>query len=74
MGSSKRKSGVRPALIALLECLMYPLAIKARRVRIEVEGELYHVIARGNGWQAIFHDDEDHRKFLSILGVLRTAA
>jgi REP element-mobilizing transposase RayT len=40
----------------------------ARRARIEVEGGLYHVIARGNGRQAIFYDDEDHRKFLSILG------
>ena len=36
-----------------------------------MEGGLYHVIARGNGRQAIFHDDEDHRKFLSILAVLK---
>ena len=41
----------------------------ARQLRIEVEGGLYHVIARGNGRQAIFHDEKDHGKFLSMLGV-----
>lgn len=39
----------------------------ARQLRIEIEGGLYHVIARGNGRQAIFHSEEDHRKFLAIL-------
>lgn len=42
----------------------------ARQLRIEIEGGLYHVIARGNGRQAIFHDNKDHQKFLSILVVL----
>ena len=41
----------------------------ARPLRIEIEGGLYHVIARGNGRQAIFHDERDHQKFLSILAV-----
>jgi len=37
----------------------------ARRPRIEIEGGLYHVIARGNDRQDIFHSAEDHLKFLS---------
>ena len=41
----------------------------ARYPRAEVEGGLYHVIARGNNRQVIFHDEEDFKKFLSILSV-----
>jgi REP element-mobilizing transposase RayT len=41
----------------------------ARRPRAEVAGGLYHVIARGNNRQVIFHSDEDHKKFLSLLGI-----
>jgi len=41
----------------------------ARRPRPELEGGLYHIIARGNNRQAIFHSDDDHGKFLSLLGV-----
>jgi putative transposase len=40
----------------------------ARKVRIEVEGGLYHVITRGNNRQQIFHDGDDYAKFLSLLG------
>ncbi len=39
----------------------------ARRARVEVEGGLYHVITRGNDRQDIFHSEEDHLKFLSLL-------
>ena len=38
-----------------------------RPLRAEVAGGLYHVIARGNDRQDIFHCDEDRRKFLSLL-------
>jgi REP element-mobilizing transposase RayT len=41
----------------------------ARRPRAEVEGDLYHIIARGNDRQVIFHDDEDFRKFLSLISI-----
>jgi putative transposase len=41
----------------------------ARRPRTEVEGGLYHIIARGNNRQNIFHSDEDFKKFLSLLSV-----
>lgn len=41
----------------------------ARRPRLEVEGGLYHIIARGNNRQAIFHSDKDYQKFLSLLSV-----
>lgn len=37
----------------------------ARLPRVELKGGLYHVIARGNNRQAIFHSDEDYEKFLS---------
>jgi len=40
----------------------------ARPLRIEVEGGLYHVTSRGDRREAIFEDDEDRQKFLSILG------
>lgn len=41
----------------------------ARYPRAEVEGGLYHIIARGNNRQVIFHDDKDFNKFLSLLAV-----
>ena len=41
----------------------------ARHLRAEVEGGLYHIIARGNNRQLIFHDDADFKKFLSLLTV-----
>jgi len=34
----------------------------ARRLRIEFEGAVYHVTARGNARQDIVHDDEDRRR------------
>gem|GEM_PF-3054167 len=43
----------------------------ARQRRVELEGGLYHVIARGNNRQDIFHSDEDHKKFLSLLSTLK---
>lgn len=39
----------------------------ARKPRIEIEGGLYHVIARGNARQDIFHSREDQQKFISLL-------
>ncbi|MFN0141254.1 MAG: transposase [Pyrinomonadaceae bacterium] len=39
----------------------------ARKARVEIEGGLYHLITRGNDRQTIFHCDEDHAKFLSLL-------
>jgi REP element-mobilizing transposase RayT len=40
----------------------------ARQLRLEYEGALYHVTARGNARQAIYHDDTDRRQFLDLLG------
>ncbi len=40
----------------------------ARPLRIEFEGALYHVMARGNARAAIFLNDEDRRAFLENLG------
>jgi REP element-mobilizing transposase RayT len=40
----------------------------ARPLRIEFDGALYHVMARGNARQAIFKDDEDRAAFIDNLG------
>jgi REP element-mobilizing transposase RayT len=39
----------------------------ARPVRVEFEGAVYHVTARGNERRRIFRRDEDHRRFLATL-------
>jgi REP element-mobilizing transposase RayT len=39
----------------------------ARKLRLEVEGGLYHVITRGNDRQDIFHCDEDFQKFIALI-------
>jgi REP element-mobilizing transposase RayT len=39
----------------------------ARPLRIEYDGAVYHVTARGNERKAIYKDDEDRRVFLHIL-------
>jgi REP element-mobilizing transposase RayT len=38
-----------------------------RRLRIEFEGAIYHVIARGNARQDIVHDNDDRRRLLCDL-------
>lgn len=43
----------------------------ARLPRLTVPGYPHHVIQRGNNRQTIFHDDDDHRAFLALLGELR---
>lgn len=40
----------------------------ARQLRLEFEGALYHVTARGNARQPIFQDDADRQRFLDLLG------
>lgn len=40
----------------------------ARPIRIEFEGALYHVTARGNERRAIFRSDADRALFLETLG------
>ncbi len=39
----------------------------ARKPRVEFAGAFYHVIARGNHRQVIFHDDEDRTAYLARL-------
>lgn len=38
-----------------------------RPLRVEFEGGLYHVIARGNNRQLIFKEEDDDRKVLRLL-------
>lgn len=38
-----------------------------RQPRIEFPGAFYHVIVRGNHRQVVFHDDQDKKKYLSVL-------
>ncbi len=40
----------------------------ARPLRIEFEGALYHVTARGDRREPIYDDDEDRQHFLVVLG------
>jgi len=39
----------------------------ARKPRIEYRGAFFHIIARGNNRQDIFHDDEDRQNYLKRL-------
>jgi len=39
----------------------------ARSIRIQSAGAYYHVMARGNRREDIFHDDDDRRFFLHTL-------
>jgi putative transposase len=38
-----------------------------RRLRIEFEGAIYHVMIRGNARQRIVHDDDDRTRLLGDL-------
>jgi len=40
----------------------------ARPLRLEFSGAIYHITARGNAQESIFHDGVDREAFLSILG------
>ena len=39
----------------------------ARPLRVEFEDAIYHLCARGNGRQAIFHGDPDRARFVGLL-------
>jgi putative transposase len=39
----------------------------ARPLRVEFEGALYHLLARGNDRQSIFENDQDRERFLRLL-------
>jgi len=41
----------------------------ARQLRIEFAGALYHVTSRGNAQEAIYRNDEDRKKFLTVLNI-----
>ena len=45
-----------------------------RQVRIQFPGAVYHVMARGDRREAIFHDDEDRRMFLAVLEEIKAGA
>ncbi len=38
-----------------------------RALRVEFEGAVYHVMARGNEFRPIFRDDTDCQRFLNSL-------
>jgi hypothetical protein len=40
----------------------------ARKLRVEYEGAIYHVMNRGDRREAIFLDEEDRRRFIATLG------
>src|SRR6266699_222839 len=39
----------------------------ARKLRIQYEGAIYHVMSCGNGKAAVFHNDVDRRSFVQTL-------
>lgn len=39
----------------------------ARPLRLEAEGAIFHVIARGNERKAVFRDDRDRQEYLDRL-------
>ena len=43
----------------------------ARGIRLEVEGELYRLIVRGNDRKKIFRSRVDHGRYLAMLGAVR---
>lgn len=44
----------------------------ARPLRIESDGDLYHVTSRDNTRKAIFKDDEDRELFLDTLSMVKS--
>lgn len=46
----------------------------SRPLRLEFEGALYHVTARGNERTAIYRDDRDRARFLEMLGSIAQAS
>jgi putative transposase len=40
----------------------------ARKLRLQYEGAIYHVMSRGDRREDIFHDDQDRQLFLKTLG------
>ena len=47
------------------------VAAMARPLRIEYDGALYHVTARGNDRKRIFKDDSDRELFLNTLAQVK---
>ncbi len=45
----------------------------ARKLRIEYDGALYHVIKRGNQRQNIFKAKEDNKRYLTLLSKYKDA-
>ena len=39
-----------------------------RQLRVEYSGAFYHLTARGNNQQTIFHDETDRQHFLKLFG------
>ncbi len=60
---------IRPGASGLSRDNPYIGTIVSRPRRIEFEGGVYHVIARGNERRAIFRDAHDRQKYLDRLGV-----
>jgi REP element-mobilizing transposase RayT len=40
----------------------------ARKLRVEYEGAIYHVMNRGDRREAIFLEEEDRQRFIATLG------
>jgi putative transposase len=43
-----------------------------RPLRVQFEGAVYHVMARGNRRESIYYEDEDFARFIGLLGKVCT--
>jgi len=73
MGTDSSPSATRNLIRFWGHCLTYhllpgSLSLMARQLRLEYDGALYHVTARGNGRQNIYLHDTDRGRFLTLLG------
>jgi len=55
-------------LVYTIKAWVVSVWVVARKLRLEYEGAIYHVMSRGDRREAIFRDDADRESFLETLG------
>src|SRR3954467_12877904 len=64
MGSGKTWGQI--STLDITNCACYAGGM-ARPLRVEFEDAIYHLWTRGNGRQAVFHDERDRARFVELL-------
>jgi len=65
---TKRHSGQAVLFYLTGRDVPLPSGHRARKLRIQYPGAIYHVMKRGDHSEAIFQDDQDRLLFLKTLG------